>query len=126
MGLWYSDRPEKLTNAAFCFHLEARIRGVRAVQRLGIDSPRDLLSFQHYTAFWRDAECLKDIDHGCLGLIDNNRHLPKQEQRRRPTDEDRRHGLRLAGVLVATPTRASICGRCNSSSATVTTVAAAS
>jgi hypothetical protein len=62
---WYADRPYKLSELD-CFHIEARYQGRQLLSKLGINQPRDLLTFDHQ-AFWAKHLRLRAIDRNRLG-----------------------------------------------------------
>ena len=78
----YDDKPSKVTGDA-CFHLEAKINGVRALRQLGVNSLSDLLDFDH-ARFWQRHFIIVEIDMassvvstptGVPEPIDNDVHL---------------------------------------------------
>ena len=64
--VWYGDRPSKITGEVDCFRFEARLSGVDALRRIGLNTPADLLAFDH-EAFWAEHERFEDVDHARLG-----------------------------------------------------------
>jgi hypothetical protein len=70
--VWYPDKHCKLTGEVECFHLEGRYKGARAVRKLGINHPRDLLTFD-YTAYWGKHLRLFTVDYERLGRHYRNR-----------------------------------------------------
>src|SRR5262249_32898985 len=51
-----------------CLHMEFRIRGVKALQRIGVNSVKDLIAFDH-GAFWEARLKFCTIDTRILGRI---------------------------------------------------------
>ena len=68
----YDDKPSKVTGELPCFHFEAKINGVRALRRLGINSIADLLAFDH-AQFWQRHFIIAEIDMVKLGRYHANR-----------------------------------------------------
>lgn len=79
----YSDRPSRLTGEECCLHLDWRISGKEALQRVGIGSAQDLISFDFHQ-FWRTRLLLYAVDLRKLGRAYNNRLVLKKENRRQP------------------------------------------
>jgi hypothetical protein len=79
---WYADRPCKLTGEVDCFHIEARYQGRRLLSRLGIEHPRDLLTFDH-EAFWARHMRFRIIDYERLGRCYLNRKSGSRRYRQR-------------------------------------------
>jgi hypothetical protein len=105
---WYADRPDKLTRAPHCFHIEGRHQGVTAVRRLGIQEPADLLRLDH-VRYWKPHEFLYDIDYERLGRLHLNRLSGSRRQRPRINqcgphhyNVDRRTGGALYYALAVT------------------------
>jgi len=68
-GVWfqfYADRHCKITGEVECFHAEARVQGSAALRRIGINHPRDLLTFDH-AGFWQGNLALLKVDRTRLG-----------------------------------------------------------
>ena len=79
----YSDRPSRLTDEEYCLHLDWRISGKEALQRVGICSAQDLISFD-FRQFWQTRLLLYAVDMRKLGRAYNNRLVLKKENRRQP------------------------------------------
>jgi hypothetical protein len=79
---WYGDRPCKRTGELHCFHLEGRHIGTRALKRIGINHPRDLLTFDH-AAYWQRHLKLYRVDLERLGRFHMNRRSGGRRQRPR-------------------------------------------
>jgi hypothetical protein len=79
----YSDRPSRITGEQYCLHLDWRISGKEALQRVKLGSIRDLLSFDLHQ-FWRTRLLLYAVDLRKLGRAYNNRIVLKKENRRQP------------------------------------------
>jgi len=60
-----------LTGELWCLHLEWRLRALRAVRAVGIESGRDLVGFNHRD-FWRKRLLLFDVDRQRLGRLIRN------------------------------------------------------
>lgn len=67
----YDDKPSKVYGETDCFHLEAKITGVAALRRLGINSVSDLLTFNH-ARFWQRHFIIAKIDMARLGRYHAN------------------------------------------------------
>jgi hypothetical protein len=68
----YDDKPSKVTGEIDCFHLEAKVNGVRALRQIGISSISDLFTFDH-ARFWRKNFIIVEIDTERLGRYHANR-----------------------------------------------------
>ena len=77
----YADRVCKLTGETSCLHLEWRVRGVRAIERLGIVTIEDLLQFDHQQ-LWRERLKVYEPDIARVGRAYWNWHYG--ERRRQP------------------------------------------
>jgi predicted protein tyrosine phosphatase len=64
----YDTKPSKVFGEFPCFHLEAKINGVRALRQLGISSLSDLLAFDH-AQFWQRHFIVAEIDMARLGSL---------------------------------------------------------
>jgi hypothetical protein len=84
---WYSDRPSKASGEVDCFHLEGRHQGMEAVDKLGIEHPRDLLNFDHRTYCSKHLR-LYEMDLSRLG----RRHSNQRSRARRQKPRFCRHG----------------------------------
>ena len=73
----YGDQPSKVTGEFVCFHLEAKITSSRALRRIGITHPKDLLSFD-VNAFWDNNLIFLDVDRERLGRW----YINKNEKKR--------------------------------------------
>jgi hypothetical protein len=82
--VWYSDRASKVAPWKSCLHVEGRHQGMAAVRRIGIQTPADLLTFDH-TAYWRRYLNLYHIDLARLGRFHRNR---TRRERRKNTSID--------------------------------------
>ena len=87
---WYCDRHSKVTGEVDCFHLEGRHFGVEAVRRVGIEHPRDLLTFDH-DKYWRKNLKLFEADPERLGRFYLNQL--RRERRRHPLLHHTRNGF---------------------------------
>jgi hypothetical protein len=67
----YPEDFTRVTGELYCLHLEWRAKGSRATRALGINSPVDLLRFDH-RAFWQNRLRLYDVDRQKLGLMVRN------------------------------------------------------
>lgn len=97
---WYADRPSKITGEVNCFHIEAQVQGSGALRRIGINHPRDLLSFDH-AALWRRQlhNCFFQLDVGRLYRTWNNQH--RGTRRRKPdVDKNGRNRDRAKGAVL--------------------------
>jgi hypothetical protein len=71
--VYYKEESSRITGeVTSLLHLEWRVKGVRALRRLGIESVVDLGKFDH-RLFWADRLRLVDISSKRLGLIIRNR-----------------------------------------------------
>ena len=68
----YDTKPSKVYGEFPCFHLEAKINGVRALRQLGINSVSDLLTFDH-ARFWQRHFVVAEINMARLGRYHTNR-----------------------------------------------------
>jgi hypothetical protein len=78
---WYSDRPCKVTGEVECFHIEGRHQGITSLRKIGVQHPRDLLTFDH-EAYWSKHMRLYFVDFERLGRLFSN--MRSGERRRRP------------------------------------------
>jgi hypothetical protein len=79
----YSDRPSRITGEEYCLHLDWRISGKEALQRVGIGSIQNLLSFDFHQ-FWRTRLLFYAVDLRKLGRAYNNGLVLRKENRRQP------------------------------------------
>lgn len=96
---WYTTKPSKVTGEIDCFHLEARLSGVRAIRAKGIHRPGDLLTYDHdlfWKSIWVNTLTLIPVDHACLGRFFDNRATGKR--RRASTHDDFRRGALLMRI----------------------------
>jgi hypothetical protein len=68
----YSEDFTRITGEPDCLHIEWRTTRARATRAVGINSPRDLLGFDH-RGFWQKRLLLYDVDRGKLGRMLSNR-----------------------------------------------------
>lgn len=90
----YASEHCRIDGIVECFHIESRHQGKQSLAKIGINSPLDLLNFDH-EAYWQKADrvSLKKIDVQRLGQHHSNRQRGSRE---RPSDRHRRIG----GVLI--------------------------
>jgi hypothetical protein len=69
----YADRPSRITGEP-CVHIEFRVRGQRRLERLGIRSAKDFVSFDHH-GFWKQRLLLRTIDVERFGRLYNRQVL---------------------------------------------------
>ncbi len=62
----YADRPSKSDGKSPCCHLEWRCLGRDAVRRAGVQTPWDLVDYQHHK-FWEKRMLLQAVDYARLG-----------------------------------------------------------
>jgi hypothetical protein len=99
----YADQPSRITGELDCFHIEARMLGVDAIRRAGINSVADLLTFDH-RAFWQERLLMYDIDVRKLG---RDYYAKVEGRRRRRSARISMHGsyqydfdLRAGGTIL--------------------------
>jgi hypothetical protein len=69
----YDEDHCRITGELHCLHIEWRVKGAKAVRSAGIESPRDLIGFNHHR-FWQRRLLLYEADLMRLGrLIRNHR-----------------------------------------------------
>ena len=85
----YDDKPSKVTGED-CFHLEAKIKSVRALRQLGINTVSDLFTFDH-ARFWQRYFLIVEIDMAKLGRYHAN--LRGETKRRTPLVHRSRNGF---------------------------------
>ncbi|MDR6657790.1 hypothetical protein J2W51_000332 [Tardiphaga robiniae] len=89
----YADKPCRIDGIAECFHIEHRTLRRHALAKIGLNHPRDLLTFNH-VAFWNacTGAFFRQIDKERLGRSHSNwRHA---EKRRAKANPDAFHGRR--------------------------------
>ena len=69
----YADKPSRITGEVHCLHIEYRMR-LRALQRIGISSAKDLLNYDHH-AFWTQRLIMRAIDLDRFGRRYNRQIL---------------------------------------------------
>jgi hypothetical protein len=85
----YDTKPSKVTDEG-CFHVEAKINGVRALRQLGIHTISDLFTFD-YAKFWQRHFHIVEIDMAKLGRFHAN--LGGETKRRAPLVHRSRNGF---------------------------------
>lgn len=92
---WYADEHCRIDGITECFHMEDRIHGKAAQKRIKIETPYDLLDFDHQ-GFWqkRDQQSLRRIDAQRLGQYHLNR---RRRLRNRPS---RYRDCRIGQILL--------------------------
>ena len=75
----YKEEETRVTGELDCLHIEGRTKGVRATRAAGINTPGDLLVFNH-RAFWQKRPRLYDVDRRKLGLMIRNRSTGRRRR----------------------------------------------
>lgn len=89
----YSDRPSKMSDQP-CVHIEYRVKGKGAVERLGVTRPGDLASL-NLRKFWEKHLKLETIDRDASGIGEEFlRGNPTYETKRPPISQ------RKVGVMI--------------------------
>jgi hypothetical protein len=89
----YREHHSRITGEPYVLHHEWRANGAQAVRATGINSPRDLLNFDH-RAFWQRRFLLYEIDEELLGRLLRNRNerTRRRAEQRCGLKSDRRVG----------------------------------
>jgi hypothetical protein len=107
--VYYPDLPCRVTREPFCFHLEARHAGMKALRNVGVDSVRDLITFDFRSYFVKSIK-FYEINLERLGRFDHNKRTG--DRRKKPRYEkygkfrynyDYREGGRLYECLSVRP-----------------------
>jgi hypothetical protein len=90
---FYADMPCRIDGVVDCFHIEHRTLRRKALADIGLEHPRDLLTFDH-DAFWGKftQSFFRQIDRERLGLTHANRVF--KEKRRTQANPDPFYGRR--------------------------------
>lgn len=77
--VFYPTKHSRVTGEVDCLHLEWRSKGLASVRRVGINSGRDLIEFNH-RQFWQKHLLLYDVDIERLGRLNRNRVKGKRSR----------------------------------------------